>query len=553
MTIEYRVFGPPGTGKTTVLATKYIPDAVGKYGEDKIMVTSFTRAAACEIAGRNSADTPIPEYRVGTLHKICYHALGRPEIAEASKESLAQWNEQNPGLAITGANVSSIDEGGSADPNGPASPGDRLFNLYKILRNRMVPEDKWPPDVAHFGNLWRAHKNITFASDFTDLIETCLHNFERAPGEPAVIFVDEAQDMTRLQMTLVRRWAEHAEYLVICGDDDQNLYSWAGTSADVMIHPPVPAERKRILKQSYRVPRAVLERASEIVKRISVREPKDYMPKNLEGEVRELQEGSWRKPEAVIDLAEEIARDGKTVMILGSCQYMLEPAAAVMKSRGVPFENKYRRSNAAWNPLYRAPRVMAKSAIGVLRSFLSVGPDAPYWTVPALLQWIHAVKVGDAGRKRNSKQLVSMLEEAVQKDLPGLHTAREVLPHLLAPEGLQHALERNLDWLYDNLKSDKAKTLEYPMRVVERHGTKAIHEPPKITLGTIHSVKGGEADAVFLFPDISYQAEIEMQTSQDGRDAVHRMFYVGMTRAAESLFLCRPAAKNGQARLFVNL
>ena len=74
---EIRMFGPPGTGKTTRLVKRSIPQAVNLAGPDKVMVTSFTRAAAREIATR-AKGTDINPDNVGTLHAICYRALGNP-------------------------------------------------------------------------------------------------------------------------------------------------------------------------------------------------------------------------------------------------------------------------------------------------------------------------------------------------------------------------------------------------------------------------------------------------------------------------------------------
>ncbi len=80
VTAEYRIFGPPGTGKTTNL-TRQIRRAVERFGPDSVLVTSFSRTAAAELAGR---DLPISPDRIGTLHSHCYRALGAPEIAEAN-------------------------------------------------------------------------------------------------------------------------------------------------------------------------------------------------------------------------------------------------------------------------------------------------------------------------------------------------------------------------------------------------------------------------------------------------------------------------------------
>jgi hypothetical protein len=93
-TSEYRIFGPPGTGKTTNL-TRQIRRAVERYGENAVLITFFSRAAAHELAGR---DLPVDPDRVGTLHSHCFHALGGPEIAEANVED---WNRSHPQLVIT--------------------------------------------------------------------------------------------------------------------------------------------------------------------------------------------------------------------------------------------------------------------------------------------------------------------------------------------------------------------------------------------------------------------------------------------------------------------
>tara|TARA_R110000737_G_C14282118_1_gene432466 strand:- start:11 stop:493 length:483 start_codon:yes stop_codon:yes gene_type:complete len=64
-----------------------------------------------------------------------------------------------------------------------------------------------------------------------------------------------------------------------------------------------------------------------------------------------------------------------------------------------------------------------------------------------------------------------------------------------------------------------------------------IFEKPKIKLSTIHGAKGGEADNVLLFLDLSGKAVKEMEKNPD--DA-HRVLYVGVTRAKSNLVLKMP-------------
>ena len=72
-----------------------------------------------------------------------------------------------------------------------------------------------------------------------------------------MIFADEAQDLNRMQLSLVRKWGDRAEYFIVAGDDDQTIYAFTGATPEAFLDPDIPDDHKIILKQSYRVPRAV--------------------------------------------------------------------------------------------------------------------------------------------------------------------------------------------------------------------------------------------------------------------------------------------------------
>ena len=60
---------------------------------------------------------------------------------------------------------------------------------------------------------------------------------------------------------------------------------------------------------------------------------------------------------------------------------------------------------------------------------------------------------------------------------------------------------------------------------------------PRITVSTIHGSKGGEADNVVLFTDLSTAADEAMQINPDD---MHRVFYVGVTRTRKNLYVVEP-------------
>ncbi len=215
-TAEYRIFGPPGAGKTTNLS-RQIRRAVERFGPDSVLVTSFARAAAAELAGR---DLPIAQHRIGTLHSHCWRALDGPVIAETQVD---EWNRSNPSLRITAARKQqSLDgESGPEEASERGTEGDRWLQELNRLRGMMLPEAAWPAAVRSFARRWREYKESHGLLDFCDLIQTALEEIPFAPGQPSVIFADEAQDLNRMQLSLVRKWGERAQYFIIAADDDQ--------------------------------------------------------------------------------------------------------------------------------------------------------------------------------------------------------------------------------------------------------------------------------------------------------------------------------------------
>jgi superfamily I DNA/RNA helicase len=83
-----------------------------------------------------------------------------------------------------------------------------------------------------------------------------------------------------------------------------------------------------------------------------------------------------------------------------------------------------------------------------------------------------------------------------------------------------------------------ASRVRFPADVATYGGVAALKEAPKIIVGTIHSAKGGEADVVYLFPDLSRAGSRNYERYGPLRDSVIRLFYVGMTRARDTLYIC---------------
>jgi superfamily I DNA/RNA helicase len=529
----FYVYGPPGTGKTTYLS-RQARRAAAEHGPTSVAIASLTRAAAAEIAGR---DTGIPEDLVGTLHAHCYRALERPELAE-TPEGIRAWNEAHPHAGLS-RGVNQLED--TIGESGGPGAGDDVHHQVMTLRARMVPRERWTIEQRSHDANWEDFKAQTGRLDFTDLIERCLAEVPAHPAHPKVLLLDEAQDFSRLELALAQRWAAAAQTTVLCGDPDQSIYTWRGASTDAIERLSIPDEHTRVLSQSYRVPRAVHSRASKWVSQIEGRKDVGYAARDADGAFREAAGVSLRSPERLTEaLLEALSETAGSVMVLATCRYMLAPLLAVLRKQGVPFHNPYRSNDGSWNPMRAANR---------LKAFLAPddrvwGAQARSWTWEDLRLWTDPLQA----RGNLARGAKTLIESKCQRDRFGESRAHEVvdldtLPQLFGAEVPDHPAYRlDVDWYFDALRADGHKTLAYPIEVLRRRGPAALAETPRLVVGTGHSVKGGEADTVFVAPDLSVTGYWHgWHAGGPGRDAIVRLLYVMMTRAHESVVLLDPS------------
>jgi len=119
------------------------------------------------------------------------------------------------------------------------------------------------------------------------------------------------------------------------------------------------------------------------------------------------------------------------------------------------------------------------------------------------------------------------------KKLPGVEDNQMLnLPQLQLQHGLVVGDELIWHEAMDKLpERDRAYIVAMLRRGEKFNGV------PRITVSTIHGSKGGEADNVVLFTDLSPAADADMRVNADD---VHRMFYVGVTRTKQNLYIVEP-------------
>jgi DNA helicase-2/ATP-dependent DNA helicase PcrA len=560
---EYLVIGPPGCGKTTYVA-RQARRAVEKFGPKSVLICSLTKAAANEAAGR---DTGVAEEMVGTLHSHCFRALRSPKIVES--KHIKEWNAEFPLYALS-------HDSGDEVSGYRAHPGDRIMQSVDLHRSRMTPAELWKSEAANFYRKWSEWKSSNGLVDFTDLLEMAVNTLPIPPGSPQVLIGDEGQDFSRLEVTLLRKWSQFVDMAMIVGDPDQSLYHWRGADPEILSRPGLSQGEQKsnrdgdtfrdlldsdgnvigsVRSKSFRVPRAVHGAAVRLIERIPGRTKIDYEPTAEKGEVLRTGIGSNRFDFYMKMILDSI-RDrnaipvaqrphSPAVMILSSCEFMLRPIIKSLRAAGIPYGNPY---TDRWNPLKSSGTSMKDRLLAFLRPQASYfGDRARFWTVDDIKAFASCL--------RTSSSTGGVLSRGAKKGLESLPEDTDserlawIIREIFTAESLPHLTSGDVNWFASNLLAKDQETVKFPMEILKKFGVDALEGSPSVCVGTIHSVKGGEADTVIVFPDLSPSGyDIYRIPGWGGHDSVLRLYYVAMTRARRRLVIGAPSSG-----MYVNL
>lgn len=487
--LGYRMFkpeiiiGPPGCGKTHALLDRVAKAITAGVQPDRIGYMAFTRKAANEAVERASErfNADLPYFR--TLHSIAFRALGLKKSQTLNTEAIRNFGEIM-GIRITGkVNAEDGNVYGS-------SVGDRALFISGLSRIRCVSlEEQWhesPEDTTWF-EVERIHRGLgKFKKsrgliDFTDMLGRYITSV--VPPDLDLLVVDEAQDLSKLQWKMVEKMATKAKVTVVAGDDDQAIFRWAGADIEYFIN--LTGEVK-VLDQSYRTPISVQKQADKIIVDVKDRREKVWKSREEEGTV-----SFHTRPDAM-DMSEG------TWLILARNEYLLDEVEEHCRRQGFIYDRGQRRSVSAktlatirgWEELRKGGHVTAVTARDILRMMDRTTRKLP--------------ESGD----------LTMSDLHVGWGTPSSEIWHEAFTKM-------SLIERTY------------------LLAALRRGEKTTKRP-RIQLSTIHSAKGGEAENVVLYLDMARRTYNEMLKN---REDEQRVFYVGVTRTINNLYIISPRTK----------
>jgi len=487
-----KVLGPPGTGKTRRLLNEvdnYLKQGITL---NKIGYFAFTRKAANEAKERflninkNYNKTDVKFFQ--TLHSLAFHTLG---MSEDNVMQPVHYEQIGKELSIR-VNYSS-----DSEESCYMNCDNEYFKLINKARVKCISiEDEfntneWSRSIDldtlnHINLNFINYKKAYNLDDYTDMIEKFVINSDKCPLFE-VIFIDEAQDLSPVQWKMFDVLKSKSKDLFLAGDDDQAIFAWAGADVNRFIDEPAEEE---VLQQSERIPLAVQELSNTILNRIQgKRKEKIYhAKKDKDGNVVQ------GNVTTIFDIDNLDLTQDKW-LILTRTTYRSDEISKLLKEKRLYFKNRYGKSIDS--KLYKS-----------------------------VLKWTE-LTTGSEISIADCKDIYEYLDQTFNEKKFENRSSVKIEDIGFSP---------GVTWFdaFTNLDQEK----ELYIRTLLSNGEK-LSEEPRIEVSTIHAAKGGECRNVILILDNARKIRESMETSIDKQDEEHRVWYVGVTRSMENLYILK--------------
>ena len=515
------IIGPPGTGKTTTLVktvARFLKEGIQP---SEIAFVGFTRAACEHGKSRVATDLGVSPTQLRwfkTIHAICYKLCGCPPLMDKKAWALF--------AAEHGYNVSENHQWDSVKKTrGKRSDAD-LLAVGEWGRANMLPlEMAWrrcpvQVDLDELRAFWAALKSFKRKHelmDFTDLLEFC-HDLGFAIPDIHVFIIDEAQDLSPLQASVAQCICS-AFTVIVAGDDDQAIFSFAGADPTWLISLKNRAQHFAVLDQSYRLPRRIHAMSQRIIRQNRNRISKSFKPlPSRDGQILELEFSdafslAVSNTEATFVLARDNSHLRRWIKQLEEQRILFR----VNGSAGESFFDDFQAVRCA--------------------SMLAAGRCIPAEDFISMLAFVPSRK-GNFLQHGDKSRAEKLMEERVEEP-DGQWRIPDVDIDSLSTFGFRAlcaAIKRDpLSPLFHL----PPKRSEYFRELLHKHN--GLLPDPKITISSIHRVKGGEAGLVIIIPDLTKQSwDSWKKGSQEEFETENRVAFVAVTRSKNRLVLVKP-------------
>ena len=528
-----RLIGSAGSGKTTELL-RIMEAALPKLGGNPLRLgfASFTRAARAEAVSRAAAAWNVsPSMLDGegwfrTVHSTAKRCLGvQKGQLIGGTEADAEWISNALGIKVS----TSLDEdtgrqrfvGGQAGAALEcwARARNRLLPLDEIVRKMRSVDDNVPDfaEVVRVSERYEMAKRVEDRLDFTDLLLR-FSGFAASPvdgigrTEPegdlpdvSAWLFDEQQDASPLLDAACKRLvsAESVKWCYVVGDPFQAIFGFAGSSAECFLG--WPAQKERIMPKSYRCPKPILALGEHCLRRMhSGYFDRKVAPADHEGAIHDCE----------ADLPIIRARPDEEWLFIARTNYEASRFCAMLNAANKP-------TRWVTQPEGTTARGTGLAALYALEKD-GVISGTEWGRAVELLPYVNKAKeqMLDRGIKTGwAKKHADDWDKIFLTDLPEVGATPPLIEKIRSGAWCS-LVDRGESW----------------RRQAEQWGPELVANT-KIRVGTIHSVKGMEADNVALLTTVGKRVEQGRDDCQEQHDEECRIAYVAVTRARRNLYV----------------
>jgi len=410
------------------------------------------------------------------------------------------------------------------------------------------------------------------------------------------LMVDEFQDTSHMQLELVRLLANPLRNVCVVGDDDQSIYAFRGADVSNILdferHFPGTTVVK--LEDNYRSTQAILTVANTAIERSPGRRHGKTLRAARGGGDRVrmcvLKDQDTEARMVALEIA-DLKRDGKKlsdIAVLYRSSLQARLIEQELRLNGIAYKvfggtQFFDRKEVKDTAAYLRAVVNPRDEIS-LRRILNY-PARGIGTTTVQRVETHALASGisfaDAlGRidtidsvpdnaKRATKQLLGQIGEARARMTKGeglVHAARALVTQVGLQEDIVAAaegaasgsarwsnVEHLMSWLerYEKSSNGDQKSLQqFLLRLTLRGDAEEEDTGAWVTLSTLHAAKGLEFPVVFLIGCVEGQLPHSRTTDPKVTEVnptdveeERRLFYVGVTRAKDRLYLTRATTR----------
>jgi DNA helicase II / ATP-dependent DNA helicase PcrA len=583
------VLAGAGTGKTRVI-TYRVAHLIDKGVPGRaILAVTFTNKAAAVMKERigdllRSSGLDASDVWVSTFHSFCARLLRREAVNAGLRRDFAIFDDDDQTAAVK-RTLMQLDL--PADDYPPRSMRAQISHAknHGITPEEMeasaeIARDEERKEVAKVFRAYNEMLRKASALDFDDLLLRAVELLQQNASVRAAwssrfqyLMVDEFQDTNAAQEELVRLLAGTRKNVCVVGDEDQSIYSWRGARAGNLKRFTADFAGAKIirLEENYRSTQKILDAAAAVVRNNSDRLGKTLQATLGSGDGLRFFEAqdSYAEAEFVVGEISSVIRNDPDarVAVLYRTGAQSRSFEEVLRRLGIRYRvvggfSFYERAEVRNALAYVRLLLHPDDDVALLR-VLNVPPRGIGAATVAMLEtsaretgkslW-EVIRAGEfATGKKLSNALNSFREiiERLQEECAGLPPAQLIervlersgyLTYVEQQDNLEHtARAENLRELSNAMAeaTEQGQTLEDVLDAAALVADSDEYDPTiPVSLMTLHSAKGLEFDAVFLAGlEEGLLPHTRSGSNLSEIEEERRLFYVGMTRAKQSLVI----------------